>query len=173
MFENSQDLASLERERVSWQNGDVYYGSWKVMPAAGAASAGGGSSSSHYGLPSQVASQDKDRAALAGAADGSSISQRGDVAPGSQPPAALQRKMHGSGVFKYASGDYYQGDFKNGMRHGYGEYYWPNGMRYYGEWRSDQRDGRGIFYDQNGRRSDDTYTKDKKSCSIPLEKVDG
>ena len=32
----------------------------------------------------------------------------------------LQRKMHGAGIFKYASGDYYQGEFRNGMRHGYG-----------------------------------------------------
>ena len=149
---------------MAWQNGDVYYGSWKIMPAAAAA----GGSSSHYGLPSQVATQDKNSAAFAG---GNALNAQN--APGSQPPVALQRKMHGSGVFKYASGDYYQGDSKNGMRHGYGEYYWPNGMRYYGEWRSDQRDGRGIFYDQSGRRSDDTYTKDKKSCSIPLEKVGG
>ena len=53
-----------------------------------------------------------------------------------------------------------------------GEYYWPNGMRYYGDWREDQRDGRGVFYDQNGKRTEDAYEKDKKSCSIPLEKVD-
>ena len=45
-------------------------------------------------------------------------------------------------------------------------------MRYYGEWREDQRDGRGVFYDQNGKRTEDAYEKDKKSCSIPLEKVD-
>jgi hypothetical protein len=40
---------------------------------------------------------------------------------GSSSGVVLQRKMHGSGVFQYASGDHYRGDFRNGMRHGYGK----------------------------------------------------
>jgi hypothetical protein len=40
---------------------------------------------------------------------------------GSSSGVVMQRKMHGSGVFQYASGDHYRGDFRNGMRHGYGK----------------------------------------------------
>mmetsp|Transcript_67728 Transcript_67728/g.153261 ORF Transcript_67728/g.153261 Transcript_67728/m.153261 type:complete len:174 (+) Transcript_67728:398-919(+) len=134
------DSASLEVDKVAWENGDVYHGTWKVMPLT---------------LPNGKLP--------------------GHVPPGGSPPggspnggggsvgSVMQRKMHGAGIFMYSSGDFYQGDFRNGMRHGYGEYFWPNGMRYYGEWRSDMRDGRGLFYDARGHRAEDYYTKDRRA----------
>ena len=41
---------------------------------------------------------------------------------------------HGYGVFKWASGNVYKGNYKEDQRHGYGEMYWTDGSVYKGEW---------------------------------------
>ena len=142
------DSANLEVDVVRWSNGDVYNGTWKIMPVT-------------------------PRTVQGGLGDHPPKASYSAANPIDEARPLMQRKMHGAGVFRYSSGDYYQGDFRNGMRYGYGEYYWPNGMRYYGEWREDKRDGIGVFYDQNGKRSEDTYQNDAKKCSIPLEEFTG
>lgn len=42
--------------------------------------------------------------------------------------------MCGKGVYKYANGSVYDGEFKNGMHHGNGKYEFPNATIYEGEW---------------------------------------
>lgn len=74
--------------QVSWANGDVYHGTWKVMPVTGP----------NGKLPPHAATPGK----KSGGGGGGSVG----VLDSQEVP--MQRKMHGSGVFKYASGDYYQ-----------------------------------------------------------------
>ena len=38
--------------------------------------------------------------------------------------------MHGEGTFKWAQGDIYQGEYKNGLRDGKGTKLWASGTEY-------------------------------------------
>lgn len=42
--------------------------------------------------------------------------------------------MSGYGVYKYANGATYRGEWKNNKHHGKGEYQFPNGTFYEGDW---------------------------------------
>ena len=35
--------------------------------------------------------------------------------------------MHGKGIYTYANGDIYEGEFKNGKKNGIGRFKWING----------------------------------------------
>lgn len=50
----------------------------------------------------------------------------------------------------YSNGDWYEGDFKDGMLHGFGTYYWANGDTYMGEFVDGDFEGIGIFTGKNG-----------------------
>ena len=43
--------------------------------------------------------------------------------------------MEGYGTYKWANGERYKGQFKEGKKHGYGINTWPSGDVYYGEWK--------------------------------------
>ena len=51
----------------------------------------------------------------------------------------------GYGVYNYANGDVYEGEFKNGLREGTGEYKYIDGCVYRGEWAEDKKEGKGVF----------------------------
>lgn len=42
--------------------------------------------------------------------------------------------MNGKGVFKWKTGRYYKGEYKDDLKHGYGELYSINGKVYKGNW---------------------------------------
>ena len=65
----------------------------------------------------------------------------GDVYEG-EFKAGLQE---GRGVFRYANGDVYEGEFKAGKREGRGVARFANGNVYDGEWKADNREGRGVW----------------------------
>ncbi len=46
---------------------------------------------------------------------------------------------------RYASGDYFIGEFFKGKRHGYGIYFWANGDIWYGEYKEGYRNGYGML----------------------------
>ena len=54
-------------------------------------------------------------------------------------------KRHGRGVCRYASGNLYDGDYKDDKRHGGGMYRYASGAVYEGDWTDDKRHGRGVF----------------------------
>ncbi|MBF0340629.1 MAG: hypothetical protein HQL95_06640 [Magnetococcales bacterium] len=58
----------------------------------------------------------------------------------------------GSGVFRFANGDLYQGGWRNGQRHGNGVYTYASREQYTGAWRNDRMEGRGSFLYANGSR---------------------
>ena len=41
---------------------------------------------------------------------------------------------HGEGVFKWESGNKYEGCYEYDLRQGYGEMFWSDGSVYKGEW---------------------------------------
>jgi hypothetical protein len=45
--------------------------------------------------------------------------------------------MSGKGVYKFANGDMYTGNFTNGKKNGVGKYNYANGDIYEGEWKND------------------------------------
>ena len=47
--------------------------------------------------------------------------------------------MNGQGTYYYASGERYEGGWKNDKKEGYGVFYWSNGDRYEGEWKDGKR----------------------------------
>ncbi len=52
---------------------------------------------------------------------------------------------HGQGTFTHASGDKYVGEFKNDKRHGQGTYTFPDGENYIGEFKNGKKHGQGIY----------------------------
>jgi hypothetical protein len=44
--------------------------------------------------------------------------------------------MHGRGVFKFANGDMYDGDWKDNYMHGRGFFKYADGSSYEGEWKN-------------------------------------
>ena len=65
--------------------------------------------------------------------------------------------MTGEGIYIYASGDRYEGEYKNGKMHGKGTYIWgPNtksaGDKYIGDWIDDMMTGEGIYIYASGDR---------------------
>ena len=65
---------------------------------------------------------------------------------------------HGKGVFYYANGSRYEGEFRNDDQNGFGTYFYTDSSKYEGEWKDDKKDGQGIFYFPNG----DKYVGDWK-----------
>eukprot|EP00928_Gymnodinium_smaydae_P010581 TRINITY_DN13986_c0_g1_i2.p1 TRINITY_DN13986_c0_g1~~TRINITY_DN13986_c0_g1_i2.p1 ORF type:complete len:669 (+),score=174.76 TRINITY_DN13986_c0_g1_i2:138-2144(+) len=56
----------------------------------------------------------------------------------------------GHGTYTYADGDVYRGQFKEGMSDGYGVYSAVDGGAYEGEWKADKKEGHGRFTYANG-----------------------
>jgi hypothetical protein len=46
----------------------------------------------------------------------------------------LHDKREGYGVYKFANGNRYEGDWYKHMKHGNGKFYYQNGELYIGEW---------------------------------------
>ena len=53
-------------------------------------------------------------------------------------------QMHGRGVYRYADGTVYEGDFKDGKKHGRGVYRFANGSVYEGDWKDGKEHGQGV-----------------------------
>ena len=67
-------------------------------------------------------------------------------------------KMHGRGVYRYADGSVYEGDFKDGKKHGRGVYRSASGNLYEGDYKDGKMHGQGVNRFANG----DVYEGDWK-----------
>jgi hypothetical protein len=65
--------------------------------------------------------------------------------------------VNGTGTYRWANGDHYEGQFKDGERHGRGTLYYANGGRYEGQFRDDKRSGLGIEYSSDGSVAKEGY----------------
>merc|ERR1711871_1635442 len=52
---------------------------------------------------------------------------------------------HGEGLFIGANGDRHEGQYFDGKRHGYGTFFWNDGDTYAGQWNNGQMHGEGVF----------------------------
>ena len=54
------------------------------------------------------------------------------------------------GTYRFANGDQYIGNWKNGKRTGQGTYTWPDGEKYEGAFKDGVKNGRGTVYFSDG-----------------------
>ena len=57
---------------------------------------------------------------------------------------------HGKGEETNANGDYYRGNFQQGMKNGFGIYQFKDSSRYEGSFINNQMSGKGVYYFANG-----------------------
>ena len=71
-------------------------------------------------------------------------------------------KMHGRGKYTYASGDVYEGEFKDDKRNGRGKYTYASGDVYEGEYKDGNYNGRGKYtYASGDVRHDGEWVDDQ------------
>ena len=71
-------------------------------------------------------------------------------------------QMHGRGVYRYADGSVYEGDFKDGKKHGLGMDRYADGAVYEGDWKDDKMHGRGVCRYPSGEVYEGDYKDGKK-----------
>ncbi|KAL9645910.1 hypothetical protein ABK040_001019 [Willaertia magna] len=57
--------------------------------------------------------------------------------------------------------NYYEGEYKNGMREGFGTFYYADGSFYSGNWSFNRKNGHGYFYNVNGTSEYGIWKNDK------------
>ena len=62
----------------------------------------------------------------------------------------VKGKMQGIGIFFGADGDRYEGFYQNDLQNGDGVYYYANGSHYEGQFKDGKYDGKGILYNSDG-----------------------
>lgn len=71
-------------------------------------------------------------------------------------------KINGKGVYYFQDGEYYEGRFVDFQRHGGGIYQYKNGNRYEGEWKNDKKSGFGLFiYNNFPNKDHENYSQYK------------
>ena len=68
---------------------------------------------------------------------------------------------NGKGNKTYASGNRYEGDFKNGMEDGKGKYFFASGSRYEGDFKKGKMDGKGKLFHASGNRYEGDFKNGK------------
>lgn len=53
--------------------------------------------------------------------------------------------MNGKGIFNWADGRKYEGDYHNDRKHGHGKFTWSDGRIYDGAWYNGKQHGQGTF----------------------------
>ncbi len=66
---------------------------------------------------------------------------------------------NGEGIFAYANGSKYEGQFLNGMIDGWGTWYYPNGDKYIGSFKNNHPNGTGNLYEASGNITSGEWSK--------------
>lgn len=86
--------------------------------------------------------------------------------PRSLPPSPVQPTrsscLPAAPLAQYASGDLYDGEWREGKKHGKGRFSFASGSTYEGEWRDDRRHGEGMLSYSDGDRYQGGWREDKK-----------
>jgi hypothetical protein len=75
----------------------------------------------------------------------------------------LLGKKHGQGIYYYANGAKYEGQWEAAKKHGQGIYYYASGKKYEGQWEADKKHGQGKKTRQGGTVVHDGLWKDGQS----------
>lgn len=78
---------------------------------------------------------------------------------------------HGSKV--EATGERYEGEWKQGLRHGIGTAHWPDGDLYTGQWMHDHPHGKGVYFKSNGERYEGDWEMGKRQGKGKAQWPDG
>ena len=71
--------------------------------------------------------------------------------------------MHGYGIYIYADGIRYEGQYFNDKKDGYGVYKWPDGRIYEGWWSRGKQHGLGVYKDpKKGHRKEGLWENGKR-----------
>jgi len=70
--------------------------------------------------------------------------------------------MHGQGVYMWADGRKYEGEYVNDKKHGYGIYTYPDGRSYKGQWASGKQHGEGVFITPQGDQRKGVWNEGKR-----------
>jgi hypothetical protein len=71
-------------------------------------------------------------------------------------------KKHGLGVWTFADGDTYDGQWEGGMMHGLGAWTWADGDKYDGQWKDGNMHGLGVHTSADGDKYDGEWKCDKR-----------
>ncbi len=74
----------------------------------------------------------------------------------------LTRQFHGFGIYRFAHGAKYVGEWRDGKRHGQGTFTWPSGNKYVGEWQDHNYHGQGTYTWADGRKYVGEWRDNKK-----------
>ncbi len=80
----------------------------------------------------------------------------------------------GQGLYVYANGDTFEGGYKQGRKQGFGAATWTNGARYQGEWHAGLQHGQGRYTKADGQCYTGTFehvracVRARKQPGIPL-----
>jgi hypothetical protein len=83
------------------------------------------------------------------------------VAEVSTDPNCVGDCVNGFGTYTFASGDKYEGEFKDGKYNGQGTLTFASGDKYVGEWKDNKENGQGIYTSTNGDKYEGEF-KDSK-----------
>jgi len=82
-------------------------------------------------------------------------------------------KPHGRGTYTWTDGNVHKGLFKDGKKHGNGTYAWASGRVYEGLWKNYKRDGNGTFTNAKGDVYEGKWEKGKRHGTLTLKEAGG
>lgn len=85
----------------------------------------------------------------------------------------IQHQRHGKGKYVWPDGEYYEGEWANGVRHGKGKYNYTNGSVYIGDFTEDTVTGKGRMEYPDGRVYDGDWVNGLKHGKGKLTCPDG
>jgi hypothetical protein len=77
--------------------------------------------------------------------------------------------LEGKGVFTWADGNRYEGDFVGNKRTGKGTFSWANGNRYTGDFVEGKRTGKGVMTWANGQQQEGDFLDGKPVWTVAMK----
>ena len=72
-------------------------------------------------------------------------------------------KKHGQGTYTFANGDVYKGQFKDDKKHGQGTEFYESGNKYEGQFKDGLKNGLGTYFYENGDKYEGQFKDDLKN----------
>ena len=117
--------------KFEYVNQTLYIGEWKLLEAEG--------------QPSKKVKHGKGKVIFAGTVTPSGSQVGMEEYDGEW----CEDQMHGTGTYKFTSGNCYTGDFDKGVMHGFGKMLYADGSSYEGEWKQNLMSGEGVYIDSD------------------------
>lgn len=83
--------------------------------------------------------------------------------------------MHGEGIYTWADGRRYEGQYEMDKKHGFGVYQWADGRVYEGNWYNGKQHGQGKYVLQDGTMKVGEWVNGKRThwLNEESEAIDG